>query len=139
MRRRPSAWLALLILYAISLSREPSLETMLPRYLKPSTTLSSTWYAILARRPASFSLRAMAVLPSDEGFVVVPKKLCDLFVVVVEPVLVYSLCRPYDGFDCYIDNVLEQIPFVCAVLSECGVLLVGIKRVLTSFAENSFL
>ena len=42
LRSRPSAWLALLILYAISLSREPSTEIMLPRYLKLSTTFSST-------------------------------------------------------------------------------------------------
>ena len=40
-RGRPSAWLALLILYAIFLSRETSLEITLPRYLKVSTTFSS--------------------------------------------------------------------------------------------------
>ena len=39
-------------------------------------------------------LRAMVVLPSDEDVVLLPKKLCDLFVIVVEPVLVSSLFRP---------------------------------------------
>ena len=42
LRRRPSARLALLILDAISLSRELSMEIILPRYLKLSTTFSST-------------------------------------------------------------------------------------------------
>ena len=80
----------------------------------------------------------MVVLPGDEGAVFLPKKLCDLFVVVVEPVLVYSLLRPLDGLGCFIDNVLELVPFLCAVLIECGVLNVGIKRILKSFAENIF-
>ena len=39
----------------------------------------------------------MVVLLSDEGVVFLLKKLCDLFVVVIEPVLVYSLLRPQDG------------------------------------------
>ena len=41
-----------------------------------------------------FGLRAVVVLPRDEGSVFLLKKLCDLFVVVVESVLVYSLLRP---------------------------------------------
>ena len=43
--------------------------------------------------PVFFGLRAMVVLPSDEGVIFLLKKLCDLFVIVVEPVLMYSLLR----------------------------------------------
>ena len=39
-RRLPSAWLALLILVSISLSKEPSQDMVLPRYLKCSTLAS---------------------------------------------------------------------------------------------------
>ena len=40
LRRLPSAWLALLILVSISLSKEPSQDMVLPRYLKCSTLAS---------------------------------------------------------------------------------------------------
>ena len=40
-RKRPRAWFTLEILALISLSRDPSLDMVLPRHLKFSTTLSS--------------------------------------------------------------------------------------------------